>query len=75
MASSVYEWDHRINNPVYMTIDTGINFFFDYTDRNEIPLHTRILSLDFVRQHLYDERLKISNKLPRLDNYTFHNMR
>ena len=85
MSSTVYEWDHQSSSVyewldlnftyLYMTIDTGINFFFHYTDRNEIPYLTLIMHLNLIRQPLYDERLKISNKIPRLDNYTFYNMR
>ena len=87
-SSSVYEWDHgnhlsssvsQCDLPlcdchVYMTIDTGINFFFYYTAYKIIPIY-----LNFVRQldqqFEYDERLKVSNKISRLDHYTFYDMR
>ena len=86
---SVYEWDHNNHSSssvpqwdpqsrgshVYMTIDTRINFFFYYTAHDFVPT----VNFDFVRQLdqqlEYDERLKVSNKIPRLDNYTFYGMR
>ena len=84
-SSSVYEWDHHSHTSasiyeldkrnfthVYMTVDTGINFFFNYTDRNEIPYLTTLMDLAFIRQPLYDERLAISNKIPKVDTYTFY---
>ena len=88
MSSSVYEWDHhshaspatyypysrkRNYTHIYMTIDTGIIFFLGYTDRNKIPFP--LMTLEFIRQPLYDERLEISNKIPKLDNYTFFSTR
>ena len=75
MSPSVYEWDKRNFTSVYMTVDTGINFFFDYTDRNEMPFATTLMQLIFIRQPFYDERLAISNKIPKLDTYTFYNTR
>ena len=85
-SSSVYEWDHRNHlsssvsewstSHVYMTIDTGINFFFYYFAHKIIP---QLFLITFVRQLdqqlEYDERLKVSNKIPRLDNYTFYDIR
>ena len=75
LSSSVYEWDHRNNTPVYITVDTGINFFFHFTDSKELPFSTMLMYLRFLHQPLYDERLKIADKIPRLDNYTFYNVR
>ena len=75
ISRSIFEWDKRNFTHVYMTVDTGINFFFNYTDRNEIPVGTILTQLIFTRQPLYDERLAISNKIPKLDTCTFYNTR
>ena len=58
MSSTVYKLAHRNYNTFYMTVDSGIIFFFNYTDSNKLPYNAILIYLMFMRKPLYDQRTK-----------------
>ena len=76
MSSSVYTWNHHNNSDVYMTVDSGVNFFFGFITGYVIPITDILIQFSFERQLAYDERkLRAADQIFKEDNYIFHNIR